>query len=156
MMTLKKDPGSFRDRNGRIFYSDGDVFRALSKKGHEQWLFLKSSACINAFLDAGSIVKTEEVNLRTNLLPNEWEAVLKHERVPFISYPYEWSFDMMKDAALFQLELLQAALDEGLILKDATPYNIQWKGTRPVFIDVLSFEKYLRGEPWVAYQQFCR
>ena len=82
-------------------------------------------------------------------------AVLRHERVPFVSYPYEWSFGMLRDAALLHLELLEAALAEDLVLKDASPYNVQWRGASPVFIDVGSFERLDPGEPWLGYRQFC-
>ncbi len=84
-----------------------------------------------------------------------WVAALSHERLPFVSYPYEWPFSMLKDAALLQLRLTSAALAEGLMLKDASPYNIQWRGSQPVFIDVGSFERARAGEPWAAYRQFC-
>jgi hypothetical protein len=82
-------------------------------------------------------------------------AVLRHEPVPFVSYPYEWPFSMLKDAALLELELVRRALDEGLTLKDASPYNVQWRGAKPVFIDVGSFERLREGEPWAGYRQFC-
>jgi len=82
-------------------------------------------------------------------------AVLRHERVPVVSYPYEWPFGMLRDAALLQLDLLLAALDEGLVLKDGTPYNVQWRGARPVFVDVGSFERLREGEAWAGYRQFC-
>ena len=78
-----------------------------------------------------------------------------HERLPFVSYPYEWSFSMLKDAALLELRILSAALAENLTLKDATPYNVQWRGSQPVFIDVGSFEGLRDGEPWAGYRQFC-
>ena len=84
-----------------------------------------------------------------------WAALLRHERIPFVSYPYEWTFGMLRDAALLQLELLLAALDEDMILKDSSPYNVQWRGAVPVFIDVGSFERLRPGEPWVGYRQFC-
>jgi SAM-dependent methyltransferase len=84
-----------------------------------------------------------------------WAGVLRHARIPFISFPYEWCFGMLKDAALLQLELLEAALGEGMILKDSTPFNVQWAGARPVFIDVASFERLRPGEPWAGYRQFC-
>ena len=82
-------------------------------------------------------------------------AVLEHERIPFVSYPYEWTFSMLRDAALLQLELLRRALDEDLMLKDSSSYNVQWNGARPVFIDVGSFERLRPGEPWAGYRQFC-
>ena len=81
--------------------------------------------------------------------------MLRHERIPFVSYPYEWTFSMLKDAALLQLDLLLAALEHDLVLKDSTPYNVQFKGARPVFVDVGSFERLREGEPWVGYRQFC-
>lgn len=85
-----------------------------------------------------------------------WAAVLEHPAIPFISYPYEWTFGMLKDAALLQLSLLEAALPEGMILKDASSFNVQWSGGRPVFIDVGSFTRHTPGHPWSGYQQFCR
>ena len=88
-------------------------------------------------------------------LHGEVAAVLEHDVVPVVSYPYEWTFGMLKDAALLQLQLLREALAEDLVLKDATPYNIQWRGIRPVFVDVGSFEPLEPGDPWVGYRQFC-
>ena len=82
-------------------------------------------------------------------------GLLEHARVPFVSYPYEWTFSMLRDAALLQLRLLRLALDEGLTMKDASPYNVQWRGAEPVFIDVGSFERPGEGEPWAGYRQFC-
>ena len=89
------------------------------------------------------------------LAADGWVGALEHDRLPFISYPYEWSFSMLRDAALLHLDLVEAALDEGLITKDATPYNVQFDGARPVFIDLGSFEKIRRGEPWFGYRQYC-
>ena len=81
--------------------------------------------------------------------------MLKHARIPFISYPYEWPFGMLKDAALLHLKLMLSALDAGMILKDSSAYNIQWEGAAPVFIDIPSFEVLGKGEPWIGYRQFC-
>jgi SAM-dependent methyltransferase len=90
-----------------------------------------------------------------SLLVHEPAGLLHHERIPFVSYPYEWTFSMLKDAALLQLDLLLAALDHDLVLKDSTPYNVQFQGARPLFVDVGSFERMREGEPWVGYRQFC-
>ena len=76
--------------------------------------------------------------------------------IPFISYPYEWSFSQLKDAALLTLEIMRIALGKGMALKDASAYNVQFLGCRPIFIDTLSFEPYQEGQPWVAYKQFCQ
>src|SRR5206468_3819805 len=75
--------------------------------------------------------------------------------LPFVSYPYEWPFEMLRDAALLQLGLIEEALAEDVVLKDGTPYNVQWRGAEPVFVDVGSFERLPPGEPWAGYRQFC-
>jgi hypothetical protein len=81
---------------------------------------------------------------------------LHPERVPFIAYPYEWSFSQFQDAATTTLKIAKTALDFGMILKDASAYNVQFLRGAPIFIDTLSFEKYTEGSPWVAYRQFCQ
>jgi hypothetical protein len=86
----------------------------------------------------------------------EWELVVEHERIPFVSYPYEWPFSMLRDAAELHLELLLATLDEGFTMSDGYAYNVQWQGTRPVFIDVGSFQPTRGGGPWAGYRQFCQ
>ncbi|MCZ6784913.1 MAG: class I SAM-dependent methyltransferase, partial [Proteobacteria bacterium] len=76
--------------------------------------------------------------------------------IEFVSYPYEWCFSQLQDAALLTLEIQKRALASGLILKDASAYNVQfWRG-RPVLIDTLSFERHVEGLPWLGYAQFCR
>jgi hypothetical protein len=133
------------------------VFRVLSETGLEDWQALADSALWPELQREGRVVATEpaERDGLPDLLAGEAAGALRHERVPFVSYPYEWPFSMLKDAALLQLELNQRALKAGLALKDATPYNVQWRGTRPVFIDVGSFERLRPGEPWIGYRQFC-
>ena len=82
-------------------------------------------------------------------------VLLSHKKISFISYPYEWTFSMLKDAALLHLDILESSLENGWILKDATPYNIQFEGSHPMFIDIPSFEPWSEGEPWNAFRQFC-
>jgi hypothetical protein len=98
------------------------------------------------------IVATEDLGEA----PPPWAVLLRHERIPFVSYPYEWPFSLLKRAALLQLDLLTEAIGAGLILKDASPYNVQWNGASPVFIDVGSFERLREGEAWAGYRQFCQ
>jgi hypothetical protein len=148
------EPGSFRDRDSRIFYDSGDVFRLLSQDGLQDWRALASSELYSRFSENGHLVATELVGDEVST-QNGWAGVLTHERVPFVSYPYEWTFSMLKDAALLELDLVLAGLREGLILKDASPYNVQWQGAHPVFIDIGSFERLRPGEPWAGYRQFC-
>ena len=160
MSDLQSEPGSFRDRQGRIFYRNGEVIRALSSRALEEWQVLSSTRFFSRSMEAGKIVRTralEPEELEGALPEGEtWSGFLRHETIPFISYPYEWSFQMLKDAALLQLELIAAALAEGMILKDASSFNLQWRGTKPVFIDIPSFERLSPGEPWVGYRQFCQ
>jgi hypothetical protein len=140
-----------------VFYAGERVLRALSPRGLADWEALAATSLFHRETQAGNLVATEPVEdgLPADLAAEGYAAVLAHERVPFVSYPYEWPFGMLRDAAVLQLELLRAALAEDLILKDATPYNVQWRGTRPVFVDVGSFERLRPGEPWTGYRQFC-
>jgi len=145
--------GSFRDPDSRVFLDDDVVYRVLSPDGWEDWLALSATPLI----EDDRIVATEPVELDSlpELTAGPAAGALKHEKVSFISYPYEWPFSMLKDAALLQLERVRRALHHDLTLKDASAYNVQFKGARPVFVDVGSFERLNEGEPWAGYRQFC-
>lgn len=155
------DGGSFRDPDGRVFEVGGQVVRGLTAAGLADWDAFVASGLLERLVTAGDVVRTEPASrevletLRALDPAGAWVAALRHERVPFVSYPYEWTFSMLRDAALLQLRITREALAAGLALKDATPYNVQWRGSRPVFIDVGSFERALAGEPWLGYRQFC-
>src|SRR5205085_5474296 len=133
-----------------VFYDDGRVLRALSEDGLADWQALSASKLFAGAVAEGKLVGTTVVEEPIGGAA----AVLEHERIPFVSYPYEWTFAMLRDAALLQLELLRRAIETGLILKDSTPYNVQFQGAQPVFIDVGSFEQLREGEPWAGYRQF--
>jgi hypothetical protein len=152
------EPGSFRDPDSRIFTTDGRVLRLLSEQGLADWRTLSSTTLFDELVQEGSVVGTREVE-NVAALPEALHGgvagVLEHDVIPFVSYPYEWTFEMLRDAALLQLALLRRALEAGMILKDSSPYNVQWRGARPVFIDVGSFEQLREGEPWAGYRQFC-
>jgi SAM-dependent methyltransferase len=152
------EAGSFRDRHSRVFYRGAEVYRALSARALEAWDALSSTRFLPRLVAEGKVVRTERAEpLAPGAAPAGcWAGFLRHEPVPFVSYPYEWPFGMLKRAALLQLELMEAALAEDMILKDASPFNVQWRGTRPVFIDVASFERLAPGAPWAAFRQFCR
>jgi SAM-dependent methyltransferase len=150
------EPGSYRDRSGAVFYHKGEVFRGISAKALANWKRLAATRFFVDFTANGHIVPTEIVSEPSWTNPGQaWAAVLRHDLIPFVSYPYEWTFGMLKDAALLHLDLMLAALKEDLILKDCSPYNVQWHGARPVFIDIPSFEVLEPGQPWVGYRQFC-
>lgn len=153
------DPGSFRDRDSRVFRLDGRVHRLLSERGLADWEALARTRFFPRLVAAGKVVRSERVELPAHLLrevPGSWAATLAHETLPFVSYPYEWSFSMLRDAARLQLELVAEALAEDMTLKDASAYNVQWRGVEPVFIDVGSFQRLRPGDPWVGYLQFCQ
>lgn len=157
MTDATAESGSFRDRHGRIYCSNGRIFRALSSKGWKDWQHLSSTSFFRKYTAQGHIIPTRAASgVNPQELEGSWAGVLEHERIPFVSYPYEWCFSMLKDAALLHVDLLLAALREGMVLKDATSYNIQWMGTRPVFIDTGSFEVFQEGEPWQGYRQFSQ
>ena len=152
------DSGSFRDRSARVFASGEQIYRALSTEAYTNWQQVSNQPFFRQRSLNGQIVGTEElspIERQKFSLPGSVAAVLKHERIPFISYPYEWSFTMLKHAALVHLEILADAVSSGLILKDASPYNVQFRGSHAVFIDLGSFAPMVPGEPWLAYRQFC-
>jgi hypothetical protein len=159
--STRPEPGSFRDWDGRVFASDDVVLRSLSAQGLADWRRLASTELFGRLVEAGELIGTSpadesELDDVRRIDPDgAWAGALRHERVPFVSYPYEWTFSMLQDAARLQLRLTAEALQEGLMLKDASPYNVQWRGVRPVFIDIGSFESLRPGEPWPGYRQFC-
>ncbi|MFK3984667.1 methyltransferase [Micromonospora sp. NPDC050397] len=152
------EPGSFRDPGNRIFHLDGQVLRGLDRRAAEDWQALAGSDFLPALIAAGKVCGTEPVDRSSLSLGDDdrWHTVLRHERIPFVSYPYEWSFGMLRDAALLHLEILAAALEAGFSTKDGSAYNLQWRGAAPVFIDIGSFEPAREGEPWAGYRQFCQ
>lgn len=155
---LGADGGSFRDPAARVYLSaDGRVFRGLGKEAASHFEALLSEPFFKRWVDDGKVVRTSPAppERERELASRGWSRAFEHEPVPFVSYPYEWTFSMLKDAALLQLDLLAGAMSGGWTFKDATPYNIQWAGSRPVFIDIASIVPRERGEPWLAYRQFC-
>jgi len=148
-------PGSFRDPSGFTFFQDGSIYRQVNAVYKEHYDHLIDSGLYETLVDSGLLVSHNEVDAGYARTDSVYK-VLQPELVPFVSYPYEWCFSQLKDAALATLEIQRAALDLGMVLKDASAYNIQFIRGRPVFIDTLSFEKYHEGQIWVAYRQFCQ
>lgn len=153
------DAGSFRDRDGRIYLAGDRVLRGLSEGALADFRKLEGKKFYRRFADAGKLVATKEVSGDEVPLPQEekarWAGFLEHERIPVVSYAYEWSFGMLQDAALLTLDLVEAAVKAGMTLKDATPYNVQFVAGKPVFIDIPSFETLQPGSTWTGYRQFC-
>jgi len=143
--------GSFRDRSGYVYCIDERIIRSVNASYLKDWQAAVSSGLLEECLAKKWLPGFHEVS------PPEENAALglEVERIPFISYPYEWCFSQLKDAALLTLDLHVAALEKGLVLKDASAYNVQFVGSSPRFIDLLSFERWKEGVPWQAYRQFC-
>ena len=150
------EPGSFRDPGSAVFTVGGKVLRGLSGPAAADYDRLTGTSFFPRLMASGQIVPTTEHEGEAPPSPRggAWERVLEHERVPVVSYPYEWPFAMLREAAALQLEVLEAALDENISLKDGTAYNVQFFGSRPTFIDVGSFEP--ASGPWPGYRQFCQ
>jgi len=156
-VTLSADPGSFRDPTSRVFLDGERVVRAMDDDAFADLEAALAGRFLPAALRAGTVVATEVVDDPAAAgLPSPWTHAVAHPRMATWSYPYEWSFSMLRDAAILQLELLRDALAEGFTLKDATPYNVQFDGARPVFVDVGSVERLGDGDPWYGYLQFCQ
>ncbi len=151
----KRIGASFRDPSGFIFTRDGVLYRQVNKAYQKAYDKLLSSGIYDTLTMKGMLIPHEEVDAA----PADAELaykVIRPEVVPFISYPYEWSFSQLKDAALLTLASTRAALEKGMVLKDASAYNIQFVDGKPLLIDTLSFDIYKEGAPWDAYRQFCQ
>ena len=149
------DPASYRDRRGRVFEHEGGIFRALNADAAEEFAWLEREGILAALTESGRLVPSWRAEVPAEIRSGlHATAVLEHERLPFISYPYEWPFAALKTAALFHLDLHRDALNQGASLVDASAYNVQFAGPRPVFIDVLSLRRYHDGEYWFGHQQF--
>lgn len=147
--------GSFRDPDGFLFYQDGLIYRQVNIDYKINYDHLLSSGLYKSLVDADLLIPHMEVDFE-GPLPEKCYKIIQPELIPFVSYPYEWSFSQLKHAALTTLEIQKRALDFGMSLKDCSAYNIQFRKGKPVLIDTLSFEKYREGRPWVAYRQFCQ
>ena len=146
---------SFRDPSGFLFSRGGILYRQVNRAYANEYARLMESGLYEKLVKAGLLIPHVEVDQA----PAESESVLKviqPERVPFISYPYEWSFGQLKDAARATLSIQRRALKVDMSLKDASAYNIQSVRGKGTLIDTLSFELYKEGQPWVAYRQFCQ
>ena len=146
---------SFRDPSGFLFSRNGVLYRQVNRKYEHEYIRLMESGLYDKLVKAGLLVPHVEVNESPAQAGLAYK-VIQPERVPFISYPYEWSFGQLKDAALATLSIQRRALKAGLTLKDASAYNIQFVRGKATLIDTLSFESYKEGQPWVAYRQFCQ
>ncbi len=150
-----KHASSFRDPSGFIFNLDGTIYRQINQSYREDYDHLLSSGLYKSLVESHLLVDHREAEIS----PPDSEAAYKIIRptpVAFISYPYEWCFSALRQAALATLAIQDLALDHGMILKDASAYNIQFSRGKPLLIDTLSFQRMDEGRPWDGYRQFCQ
>lgn len=153
MSSGRQIAASFRDPSGFVFERDGVLLRQVNRTFHAEY---SAASALYAELAAEGLLVRHEVAPLSDALTDDAIAVLRPERVPFVSYPYEWCFSQLKDAALLTLEVHRRALLHGFGLRDASAYNVQWLRGRPVLIDTLSLAPLQEEKPWVAYRQFCQ
>ncbi len=159
-MTHHRDPGSFRDPSGFVLHDQEKVYRLfLDQTDADLMGELEAQGFIQELVSAGLLVGSKHLpaeETKTLRFQSEFEAkrVIQHQRIPFISYPYEWPLSMLADAGLSQLKLQRKLLEKGYSLKDATAFNTQFQGTKPLFIDLASIERPKRYDVWQAYAQF--
>jgi hypothetical protein len=146
--------GSFRDPSGFVYSRDGILYRQVNQSFRKPFEAFLGSGLYDELVRDGLLVPHEQVGLGFSATAEAY-AVIRPERVPFVSYPYEWSFGQLQDAASLTLEIQERALGKGFTLRDSSAYNIQFQAGRPVLIDTLSFEPQAEGRPWNAYKQFC-
>lgn len=150
---MKPHGASFRDSDGFVFEHAGKVLRQVNPPYLPTYTKLKASGFYAQLWAQGWLIPHREVPDHPSASPG---LVLEPEQLQVITYPYEWCFGQLKDAALLTLQLQRTALAAGYSLKDASAFNIQFHEGRPVLIDTLSFEIYPETKPWVAYRQFCQ
>jgi hypothetical protein len=146
---------SFRDPSGICFVKDGFVYRQVNNIYKKNYDNLMNSGLYKTLLEAKLLIPHEEVSLSLAESDKAYK-IIQPELIPFISYPYEWCFSQLKDAALTTLKIQKICLEFGMSLKDSSAYNIQFIKGKTILIDTLSFEQCVEGKPWVAYRQFCQ
>ena len=157
MKKLIIDDGSFRDPDARVAYLNVSVYRIVYPNGFKKFDFIKKilqNKSIAEYLIDTKEVDQEELRL-LELENNKNVRVFKHKKIDYISYPYEWSFYRLKDAALHHLNLHINLLKNNATLIDAYSYNVQFNNYSPIFIDLMSIKEYSEGEFWTGHKQFC-
>jgi ribosomal protein L11 methylase PrmA len=156
MSLAQRNAGSYRDPAGHVYESAGRILRTINPRARADYESVRDKGILAEAADKGLLIASKEIDRA------RWDAdfaraayVVEHPKVPFISYPYEWSFGELKAAALHHLDLQLFLFGKGAVLSDATAYNVQFIGSKPVFIDLLSVRPYREGEFWLGHRQFC-
>lgn len=149
-----KDNASFKDNHGNVYHHENKIFRAINSSGKELFEDLVENNIIEESTKNNFLIETSIINNK-NFLNVNCSYLVEHKKIPFLSYPYEWSFDQLKIAALHHLNFQIFLLEKNFILKDASAFNIQFFGNSPIFIDLLSIKLKKKDEYWLGHNQFC-
>lgn len=149
-INIQQNPGSFRDPSGFVFEEEGRIYRSINESYRPHFEKMIQSDLYRHLVEKRRLLPFQE---SSKTIEDAWKTV-EVEKLPFISYPYEWSFHQLKDAAILTLQVHLESLKHGMSLKDASAYNVQFFKGKPIFIDLLSFETYVEGTPWIAYRQY--
>jgi hypothetical protein len=153
---IERNPGSYRDARGYVFHRGCEIFRTIRPNAKLDYEYLRDNSIISKSIENGYLVETQELqDINVSEVFKDSSYVVRHASIPFVSYPYEWSFCQLKTAALHHLDFQIFLLDHNTILRDASAYNIQFIGTAPIFIDLLSLAPYKNGDYWIGHRQFC-
>ena len=157
MNLIKKNSGSFRDPAGQVYYCDDRIIRVIRKKGKERFDHILKNNIIEQSVDKNFLIESKKIeNNFKEIDIDESCYLVEHEKIEYISYPYEWCFYQLKSAAIHHLEFQIFLLEKNSVLIDASAYNIQFKNNKPIFIDLLSIDKYKEGDYWIGYNQFIQ
>jgi len=151
-----KESSSFRDNFGSVYHSNGNILRTVNKVAEKNFHTLNEKNIFKESIDKGFLIDFEILDKDQH--PDslkDYNIILKAQKISFISYPYEWTFNQLKDAAIHHLNFQIFLLKLNCVLRDASAFNIQFYKGKPVFIDIMSLEEYKNGEYWSGYKQFC-
>lgn len=152
---MRQEPGSYRDPRGQIYHQDGRLFRTVTEAGYQDFMDVAETGLLQSLINSNRLVAYDLVDPVDHGFDTSAKLLLEHSVLPYISYPYEWGFNLLKSAAVMQLQIILESLEHGVMLSDASAYNIQFVGAKPIFIDHLSFRPYQEGEYWIGHRQFC-
>ncbi len=144
-------PSSFQDPHARLFVWNKEIYRGVYSGSAGFYEKLISSSCFKKLTADESIIDTTLVDLKLD----SFDLVMKHRKIEFVSYCFEWPPEMLRDAAILTLEICHSLLEHQLTLQDAYPWNILFDGTKPIFVDVTSIRSIDPAFLWIPYQQFC-
>lgn len=147
-MESKRNSSSFRDPSGYVFVEDNRVKRIINPIYFDQYEQLTSSGFYQKLFDKKYLIPHRELS------KTDSKIIIEASKIPFINYPYEWSFLQYKHAALLTLKIQKFCLEHNFTLKDASAFNITFHEGKPIFLDTLSFDFYQENNPWLAYKQF--